>query len=126
MRSAEAKDAAGQLKTELEESRQRLVAAREALQNYKVSHNVFMYQSEYDAKLKIISDLVVELAKLDESMAAGTLDAGAYAKSARGSLKALTNSGQSCLPCRLSSANSSSANWMLMLRTRHMRPSPRG
>jgi uncharacterized protein involved in exopolysaccharide biosynthesis len=80
MRSAEATDAADQLKTELDESRQRLVAAREGLQDYKVSHQVFLYQSEYDAKLKVISDLEVELAKLDESMAAGTLEAGTYAK----------------------------------------------
>jgi uncharacterized protein involved in exopolysaccharide biosynthesis len=80
MRSAEAKDAADQLKTQLEESRQRLVAAREALQGYKQSHQIFLYQPEYDAKLRVISDLAVELAKLDESMAAGTLEAGTYAK----------------------------------------------
>jgi uncharacterized protein involved in exopolysaccharide biosynthesis len=80
MRSAEATDAADQLKTELDESRNRLVAARQGLQDYKVSHQVFLYQSEYDAKLKVISDLEVELAKLDESMAAGTLEAGSYAK----------------------------------------------
>jgi uncharacterized protein involved in exopolysaccharide biosynthesis len=80
MRSAEATDAADQLKTELEESRQRMVAAREDLQGYKISHQVFLYQSEYDAKLKVISDLEVELAKMDESMAAGTLEAGSYAK----------------------------------------------
>jgi uncharacterized protein involved in exopolysaccharide biosynthesis len=80
MRSAEAKDEAGQLQTDLEQSRQRLVAARESLEDYKVSHQVFLYQPEYEAKLKVISDLAVELAKLDESMAAGTLEAGAYAK----------------------------------------------
>jgi uncharacterized protein involved in exopolysaccharide biosynthesis len=80
MRSAEAKDEAGQLKTDLEQSRQQLVAARESLQDYKISHQVFLYQPEYEAKLKVISDLAVELAKLDESMAAGTLEAGAYAK----------------------------------------------
>jgi uncharacterized protein involved in exopolysaccharide biosynthesis len=80
LRSAEAKDAADKLKTDVNESRQRLVAAREALQGYKESHKVFLYQSEYDAKLKVISDLSVELAKLDETMAAGTLQAGTYAK----------------------------------------------
>jgi uncharacterized protein involved in exopolysaccharide biosynthesis len=80
MRSAEAKDEAGQLKTDLEQSRQRLVSARQSLQDYKVSHQVFLYQPEYEAKLKVISDLAVELAKLDESMAAGTLEAGTYAK----------------------------------------------
>jgi uncharacterized protein involved in exopolysaccharide biosynthesis len=80
MRSAEAKDQAGQLKTDLEQSRQQLVSARQSLQDYKVSHQVFLYQPEYEAKLKVISDLAVELAKLDESMAAGTLEAGTYAK----------------------------------------------
>jgi uncharacterized protein involved in exopolysaccharide biosynthesis len=80
MRSAEAKTSADQLTTDLAESRQRLVAAREGLRDYKVSHNVFLYQPEYEAKLKVISDLAVELAKLDESMAAGTLEASTYAK----------------------------------------------
>ena len=42
MRSAEANDAAGRLKTELDESRQRLVTAREGLRSYKVSHQVFL------------------------------------------------------------------------------------
>ena len=80
MRSAEAKDAAARLKTDLDESRERLVAAREGLRDFKVAHNVFLYQPEYEAKLKVISDLAVELAKLDESMAAGTLEAGTYAR----------------------------------------------
>jgi uncharacterized protein involved in exopolysaccharide biosynthesis len=80
MRSAEAKDAADRLKTELDESRQRLVTAGEDLRGYKVLHQVFLPQSEYDSKLKVISDLAVELAKLDESLAAGTLEAGTYAK----------------------------------------------
>jgi uncharacterized protein involved in exopolysaccharide biosynthesis len=80
MRSSEAKDAAGRLRSELEQSRQRLVATRESLHDYKVAHGVFLYQSEYEAKLKVISDLTVELAKLDESLAAGTFDARTYAK----------------------------------------------
>jgi uncharacterized protein involved in exopolysaccharide biosynthesis len=81
LRSAEAKDAAEKLKTDVDESRQRLEAAREALRGYKESHHVFLYQSEYDAKLKVISDLSVELAKLDDSMAArGGGQAGTYAK----------------------------------------------
>src|SRR5438132_4452575 len=77
MRSSEAKDSADRLKSELERSRQRLVDARESLRDYKASHGVFLYQPEYDAKLRVISDLTVELAKLDQSLAAGTFEAGA-------------------------------------------------
>lgn len=77
MRSSEAKDSADRLKIELERSRQRLVDARESLRDYKASHGVFLYQPEYEAKLRVISDLTVELAKLDESLAAGTFEAGA-------------------------------------------------
>src|ERR1700730_17692140 len=80
MRTAEAKDSADRLKTELERSRQRLVDARESLRDYKASHGVFLYQPEYDAKLRVISDLTVELAKLDESLAADTFVAKTYAK----------------------------------------------
>jgi uncharacterized protein involved in exopolysaccharide biosynthesis len=81
MRSSEAKDSADRLKSELEQSRQRLVDARERLRDYKASHGVFLYQPEYDAKLRVISDLTVELAKLDESLAADTFQAKNYAKS---------------------------------------------
>jgi uncharacterized protein involved in exopolysaccharide biosynthesis len=77
MRSSEAKDSADRLKIELERSRQRLVDARESLRDYKASHGVFLYEPEYDAKLRVISDLTVELAKLDESLAAGTFEGGA-------------------------------------------------
>ncbi len=66
---SEGKDSAGQLKLELEQSRDRLVKAGERLRDYKESHGVFLYQSEYDAKLRVISDLTVELAKLDASLA---------------------------------------------------------
>ncbi len=80
MRSSEAKDSADRLKSELEESRQRLVDTRESLRDYKATHRVFLYQLEYDAKLKVISDLTVELAKLDENLAAGTFEAKTDAK----------------------------------------------
>ena len=80
MRTSEAKVSADKLKAELEQSRQQLETARQDLQDYKVSHHTFLYQSEYDSKLKVISDLSVELANLDESLAAGTLEAGSYAK----------------------------------------------
>lgn len=74
MRSSEAKDAADRLRSELEQSRRRLVAARESLQDYKQTHGVFLYEPEYDAKLRVISALTVELAKLDQNLAAGTFD----------------------------------------------------
>jgi uncharacterized protein involved in exopolysaccharide biosynthesis len=101
MRSSEAKDSAGRLTSELEQSRKRLVDARESLRDYKASHGVFLYQPEYDAKLRVISDLSVELAKLDASLAkldasdandrltAGTFKANTYAKQRARLLKIL-------------------------------------
>lgn len=74
MRRSEAEDSAGRLKNELEQSRQKLVAARESLRSYKEAHGTFLYEPEYDAKLKVIGDLTVELAKLDENLAAGSFD----------------------------------------------------
>jgi len=94
MRSAEGKDAADRLRGELEESHQRLIDARENLQKYKEAHSVFLYQPEYEAKLKVVSDLTVELAKLDssyanENLGAGTIEANTYAKKRDRLLKAL-------------------------------------
>ncbi len=81
MRSSEAQYSSDHLKGELEQSRERLISARQDLENYKASHGVFLYKQEYASKLKVISDLEVELAKLDESLAAspGTLVAQTYA-----------------------------------------------
>ncbi len=80
MRSSEGKYSSDHLQGELEKSRERLISARQDLENYKASHRVFLYKEEYSAKLKVISDLEVELAKLDESLAAspGTLVAETY------------------------------------------------
>lgn len=80
IRSSEAQYSGDRLKSELEQSRERLVEARQVLENYKTSHGVFLYRSEYDAKLKVISDLQIELAKLDENLAGsrGTLAANSY------------------------------------------------
>ncbi len=69
LRSSEAGDSADRLKSELEQSRRRLVDARESLRDYKASRHVFLYQPEYEAKLRVISDLTVELEKLDSSLA---------------------------------------------------------
>lgn len=86
MRSSEAKDSADRLKSELEESRQRLVDTGESFRDYKASHGVFLYQPEYDAKLRVISDLTVEFAKLDASLA--KMDASyAHDNSAAGASK---------------------------------------
>ena len=74
MRSSEAEDSANRLRSELEQSRQKLEAAQESLRSYKAAHGTFLYEPEYDAKLKVISDLTVELAKLDTSLAAGAFD----------------------------------------------------
>jgi len=69
MRSSEAKDSSDHLKIALEQIQQRFVDVRQKLRDYKEAHQVFLYQPEYDAKLKVISDLTVELAKLDQSLA---------------------------------------------------------
>ena len=96
MRSSEGKDAADHLNIELEQSRQRLVDARESLREYKTSHGIFLYQPEYEYKLKVLSDLTVELAKLDatyanENLAAGTIEGNTYAKKRDRLLKALND-----------------------------------
>jgi uncharacterized protein involved in exopolysaccharide biosynthesis len=85
MRASEGKDSALRLEGELDESRQRLVDARESLRKYKQQHDVFLYQPEYEQRLKVIADLTVELAKLDatyanETLGAGTIEANTYAK----------------------------------------------
>ena len=81
MRLSEAQYSSDHLKGELEQSRERLIGARQDLESYKASHKVFLYKEEYASKLKVISDLEVELAKLDENLAAspGTLVAQTYA-----------------------------------------------
>ncbi|HUN99671.1 MAG TPA: Wzz/FepE/Etk N-terminal domain-containing protein [Bradyrhizobium sp.] len=94
MRASEAKDSAVRLDGDLEESRQRLVDARESLRKYKEAHNVFLYQPEYEQKLKVIGDLTVELAKLDatyanETLGDGTIEANTYAKKRERLVKAL-------------------------------------
>ena len=64
------------------------------LQKYKEAHGVFLYRPEYDEKLKVISDLTVELAKLDaayanENLGANTIEGATYAKKRDRLLKAL-------------------------------------
>ncbi|MFZ0601864.1 MAG: Wzz/FepE/Etk N-terminal domain-containing protein [Roseiarcus sp.] len=93
MRSSEGKDSTKRLQLELEDSRQRLVDARESVEKYKQEHGTFLYKSEYDERLRVISDLTVELAKLDAAYAneslAGTIEGNTYAKKRDRLLKAL-------------------------------------
>ena len=57
-----------QLQPQLEQSRRQLDIAREHLESYKKAHSIFLQQSEYDAKLKLISDLELELTKADAAL----------------------------------------------------------
>jgi len=57
-----------QLQVQLEQSRLRLENAQQALDAYQKSHSVFRYQAEYDSKLKVASELQVELVKADEAI----------------------------------------------------------
>jgi tyrosine-protein kinase Etk/Wzc len=68
LRVSEAKYQGDRLKAELEQRQQQLNAARERLESYKTAHSVFAYESEYDAKLKVISELEIELAKAEAAL----------------------------------------------------------
>ena len=69
IRSSEAQYARDQLLAQLEQSRRQVDSARQRLQSYKEAHSVFIYDSEYTAKLKVIGDLEVELAKAEAALA---------------------------------------------------------
>ena len=69
MRSSEAKELVSRLKRDVEGSHQQLAEARERLREYKESQGTFQTRSEYDAKLREIGDLTVDLARLDSSLA---------------------------------------------------------
>ena len=72
MRSSEGEDSTERLQLGLEDSRQRLVDARESVEKYKQERGTFLYKSEYDERLRVILDLTVELAKLDAAYAIGS------------------------------------------------------
>jgi uncharacterized protein involved in exopolysaccharide biosynthesis len=59
------------LQAQLKQSRQQLDSARERLENYKKAHSVFLYEPEYDARLKVLSDLQIELAKAEGALVGG-------------------------------------------------------
>jgi uncharacterized protein involved in exopolysaccharide biosynthesis len=71
IRQSETQHIRDQLKIELEQNRKQLDVARQRLEDYKKLHSVFLYESEYDAKLRVISELEVELVKAEEALAAG-------------------------------------------------------
>ena len=71
MRSSQGQYMYKELQPQLEQGRRQLDAARERLENYKKAHSTFLYEHEYDAKLKVISDLQVELAKADAALVGG-------------------------------------------------------
>jgi uncharacterized protein involved in exopolysaccharide biosynthesis len=81
MRSSEAKSLRDHLKKELDQSRQQVETARERVESYKKSHSTFLYDPEYTAKLREISDLELELAKMEQGVAGsqGTLSTVSYA-----------------------------------------------
>jgi len=68
LRVSEARYQRDHLKTELEQRQKQLAAARGRLESYKKAHSVFLYEPEYEAKLKVISELEVALAKAEEAL----------------------------------------------------------
>ena len=70
LRLAESRDQTDRLEPQLEQSRHQVAVARARLEKYKKDHLVFRYEAEYDSKLKVISELEIELAKLDSMLSA--------------------------------------------------------
>jgi uncharacterized protein involved in exopolysaccharide biosynthesis len=68
IRQSETRHVRDQLETQLKQSRRQLESARQQLEDYKKAHSVFLYESEYDSKLKVISDLQIELAKAEQAL----------------------------------------------------------
>ena len=68
LRLSEGRYQSDNLRTELNQARERVDSARSRLEDYKKSHSVFLYEFEYAAKLKVLGDLKVELAKADAAL----------------------------------------------------------
>ena len=83
LREAESRYQGNHLKVELDQRQQHLNEARQRLESYKKAHSVFLYESEYDSKLKLIADLQLELAKADASLVAGQNTLGTVALAAK-------------------------------------------
>lgn len=84
VRRTEGEYVRGRLHTQLEQTREQLDKTRRQLESFKNTNSVFLYQSEYEAKLTVISALQTELAKIDESLAALRAVASANSLSAVG------------------------------------------
>jgi uncharacterized protein involved in exopolysaccharide biosynthesis len=68
IRQAETQQVRDQLRVKRDQAQQHLEDARRRLEDYKKAHSVFLYETEYNSQLKLISDLEVELAKADEAL----------------------------------------------------------
>jgi len=68
LRLSEGRYQSDNLRAELDQAREKVDSARSRLENYKKAHSVFLYESEYAAKLKVLGDLKVELAKADAAL----------------------------------------------------------
>ncbi len=69
IRQSETRQIRQDLQVQLDKSRGQLETARQRLEDYKKAHSVFLYETEYNTKLKVIADLEVEVAKADASLA---------------------------------------------------------
>src|SRR3954467_13644718 len=68
LRLSEGRYQSDNLRTELDQARERVDSVRARLEDYKKSHSVFLYESEYAARLKVLGDLKVEFAKADAAL----------------------------------------------------------
>ena len=86
MRLSEAQFVRNHLKTQVEQSRKTLDRANDRVKKFKEEHSIFLTETEYTSRLKIIADLEVELAKAQAALKGnqGTLmNANLAARSAR-------------------------------------------
>ncbi len=67
-RQSEVRHVREQLQAQLKISHDKLDAARQLLEDYKKKHSIFLYETEYSSKLKVIADLEVELAKSEATL----------------------------------------------------------
>jgi uncharacterized protein involved in exopolysaccharide biosynthesis len=81
LRLSEGRRQSENLRAELDRTREKMEAARLRLENYKQAHSVFLYEPEYTAKLRVLGDLKVELAKAEAALGSGqnTLASGSLA-----------------------------------------------
>jgi uncharacterized protein involved in exopolysaccharide biosynthesis len=82
LRLSEGRRQSDSLRAELDQAREKMDAARLRLENYKKTHSVFLYESEYTAKLRVLGDLRVELAKAEAALGGSqnTLASGGLAE----------------------------------------------